>query len=103
MIQHSQSAPSNKLVVSLKYLKKKSGVELFFLHEDKQSYYQLSLLFLMEVARHVQSNQNGKLIMFLQYIKKKVSQLLLCSLVMKNTQIIYWVSVMFIVTFYLAP
>ena len=55
MIQHSQSTPSNKLVVSLKYLKQKSGVELIFLHEDKQSHYKLALLFLMEVARHVQS------------------------------------------------
>ena len=38
--------------------------------------------------------------MFLQYLKKKVSQLLLCSIVMQNIQIFYGGPVMFSVTRY---
>ena len=41
----------------------------------------------MEGVRHVQCTQNRKLIIFLQYIKKKVSQWLLCSILMQNIQI----------------
>ena len=48
--------------------------------------------------RHVHSTQNRKLVKFLQYIKKKVMQLLFCSIVMQNIQILYGVSVMFILT-----
>ena len=69
------------------------------MHADKhQNFYKLTLLFLMEVARHVQSTQNRKLVNFLQYITKKVSQLHLCSIVMQNIQILYGVPVMFVVT-----
>ena len=82
-------------VTSLQYLyniwEKKLGIEFIFL-------YNLALSFLMEVARHVQSTQNRKLVKFLQYIKKNVLQLLLCSIVMQNIQILYRVSVMFVVT-----
>ena len=65
--------------------------QLFCLHVDKdQSFYKLALLFLMEMVRHVQSTQNRKLVIFLQYLKKKVSQLLLCSIIMmQNIQIFY--------------
>ena len=38
--------------------------------------------------------------MFLQYLKKKVSQLLLCSIVMQNIQIFYGGPVMFSATRY---
>ena len=94
-ITHSQSTRSNKFAVSLQYLKKEvwNGVH-------HQSFYKLPLFFLMEVARHVQSTQNRKLVIFLQYFKKKVSQLLLCSIVMQNIQIFYGSPVMFVVTCY---
>ena len=52
----------------------------------------------MEVARHGQSTENEKLVAFLQYIKKKLSQLLLCSIVMQNIQIFYGGPVIFVVT-----
>ena len=52
----------------------------------------------MEVPRDVKSTQNRKLVKFLQYIKKNVLQLLLCSIVMQNIQLLYGVLVMFIVT-----
>ena len=63
----------------------------------------MALLFLMELAGHVQSTQNRKLVIFLQHLKKKVSQLLLCSIVIQNNQIFYggWGGggpVMFVVT-----
>ena len=61
-------------------------------------FYKVALLFLMEVARHIQSIQNRKLVIFLQYIKEKVSQLLLCSIVMQNIEIFYGGPVMFVVT-----
>ena len=49
----------------------------------------MGLLFLIEVARYVQGIKNRKLVTFLQYITKRVSQLLLCSLVMQNIQIYF--------------
>ena len=99
MIQHSQSTQSNKFAISLQYLKKEVRNGVHFLHADKhQNFYKLALSFLMEVARHVQSTQNRKLVKFLQYIKKNVLQLLLCSIVMQNIQILYGVSVMFVAT-----
>ena len=52
----------------------------------------------MEVARHVQSTQNRKLAIFLQYVEKKVLQLLLCSIVIQNIEILYMGPVMFIIT-----
>ena len=36
--------------------------------DKHQSLYKLTLLFLMEVARHIQSTQSRKLVIFLQYI-----------------------------------
>ena len=89
MIKHSQSTQSNKFAISLQYLKKEVRNGVHFLHADKhQNFYKLALSFLMEVARHVQSTQNRKLVKFLQYIKKKVMQLLLCSIVMQDIQIL---------------
>ena len=52
----------------------------------------------MEVATHGQSTENEKLVAFLQYIKKKLSQLLLCSIVMQNIQIFSGGPVIFVVT-----
>ena len=79
-------------VTCLQYLynisKKKLGMEFILLHADKhQGFYKLALPFLMEVIRHVQITQNRKLVIFLQYFKAKVSQLVLCSILMQNIQI----------------
>ena len=52
--------------------KNKLGMEVIFWHADKrQSFYQLALSFLMEVARHVQSTYSRILVIFLQYVKRK--------------------------------
>ena len=83
--------PKNKLVISFQYLKenvkdegsqKRSKDGLYFFHADKhQCFYNLELLFLIEVAS-VQSTQNRTLVTFSQDLKKKVMQLLLCYTVM---------------------
>ena len=54
---------------------------------------------LMKVARHVQSNEKGSLSSF-SNISKKLLQLLLCSIVMQNIQILCGVPVMFVVTYF---
>ena len=72
MIKHFQSTQSNKFAISFQYLRKEVRNVVHFLDADKhQSFYKLTLSFLMEVARYVQSTQNRKLVIFLQYIKKK--------------------------------
>ena len=53
----------------------------------------------MEVVVYVQSTQNRKFVIVLQHIKEKVSQLLLCSVMMQNIQIFYRGPVMFVVTY----
>ena len=83
--------PKNKLVISFQYLKenvkdegsqKRSKDGLYFFHADKhQCFYNLELLFLIEVAS-VQSTQNRILVTFSQDLKKKLMQLLLCYTVM---------------------
>ena len=74
-------------------------MKLIFFHADKhQSFCSLALSFLMEVGRHAQSNQKRKLVIFLHCIKKKVSQLLLCSIVIQSIEIFYGGPAMFIVT-----
>ena len=89
MIKHSQSTKSNKFAISLQYLKKKVRDGVHFLHAYKhQNFYKLALLFLMEVPRHIKSTQNRKLVIFLQCIKKNLSELLLCSIVMQNIEIL---------------
>ena len=101
MIQYSQNTRRNKFAISLQYLKKEVRNRVHFLHADKhQSFYKFTLSFSAEVARHIQSIQNRKLVMFLQYREKKVSQLLLCSIMMQNIQIFYGGPVMFSVTCY---
>ena len=61
--------------------KKKVRNRVHFLHADeRQSFYKLGLLLLMEVTRYVQSTENRKLVIFMQ----RVLQLLLCSIVMQN-------------------
>ena len=70
----------------------------FLLAGKHQNFCKLVLSFLMKVARHIQSTQNSKLVNVLQYIKKKVLQLILCSILMQNIQILYGVPVVFIVT-----
>ena len=101
MIKYSQNTRRNKFAISLQYLKKEVRNRVHFLHADKhQSFYKFTLSFSAEVARHIQSIQNRKLVMFLQYREKKVSQLLLCSIMMQNIQIFYGGPVMFSVTCY---
>ena len=96
MIKYSQNTRRNKFAISLQYLKKEVRNRVHFLHADKhQSFYKFTLSFSAEVARHIQSIQNRKLVMFLQYREKKVSQLLLCSIMMQNIQIFYGGPVMF--------
>ena len=63
-----------------------------------QSFLKLALSFLMKVARHVQLTQDRMLVIFLQYLKKKVSQLLLCSIVIQNIKVFYGGPGMFFVT-----
>ena len=99
MIKDFKSTPSNKFAISLQYLKKEVWNGVHFLHADKhQNFYKLALSFLIEATRHVRSTQNRMLVIFLQYIKKKVLQLLLCSIVMQNIQILYRVPARFAVT-----
>ena len=101
MIKYSQNTRRNKFAISLQYLKKEVRNRVHFLHADKhQSFYKFTLSFSAEVARHIQSIQNRKLVKFLQYREKKVSQLLLCSIMMQNIQIFYGGPVMFSVTCY---
>ena len=60
MVEHSQSSRNSKFAISLQYLKKEVRNGVHFLHADKhQSFYELALLFLMEVARDVQSPKIG--------------------------------------------
>ena len=89
---------SAKFSISLQYLKKDVNNGVHFLHADKQSFYKLASLFLVEVVGHIQSTQNRKLVIFLQYLKKKSSKLLLCFFVMQNILIFYRGLVMFVVT-----
>ena len=78
---------SSKFTISLQYLKKEVKNGVYFLHVDKhQNFCKLALSSLTEVARHVQGTQNRKLVIFFQCIEKKVSQLLLCSIVMQTVQ-----------------
>ena len=63
------------------------------------SIFDVSYRYLMKVTRHVQSTRKRKFV-FEQYVKKKVLQLPLCSILMQNIQIIYWVPAMFVVTYF---
>ena len=72
MLKHSQSAQSNMFEISMQYLKKETSDVVHFLHGDRyQSFYKLTLSFLIEIANYVQSTQNRRLIIFLQFPKKK--------------------------------
>ena len=61
--------------------------------DERESFYKLGLLLLMEVARYLQRAENRKLVTFLQ----RVFHLLLCTIVMQNIQIFYGGPAMFIV------
>ena len=91
-IKHSQITQSNRSTIFLQYLKKEVENRVHFLYADEhQSFYKLELSFLMEVARHVLCTQSRKLVTFMPNIQKKVSQMLLCSIVMQNIQIFMWI------------
>ena len=92
MIKYSQSAQSNKFALFLRSIKNEGTNGAHSLHVHKnQSFYKLALLFLMKAIRapNLQSTQDRKLVIFLQYIIQKVSELLLCAIVMQNIQIFY--------------
>ena len=59
MIKHSQITQSSKPAISLQYLIKEVR------DSEHQRVYNLTLLFLMEVARHIKSTQDRKLVIFL--------------------------------------
>ena len=65
-------------------------------HQD-QKFCKLDYRFLMKVARHVQSNQKMKLLNVCNILRKSI-ELLLCFIVVQNIKILYWVSVIFVVT-----
>ena len=92
MIKYSQSAQSNNFALFLRSIKNEgtNGAHSLHVHEN-QSFYKLALLFLMKAIRapNLQSTQDRKLVVFLQYIIQKLSELLLCSIVMQNIQIFY--------------
>ena len=74
MIKHSQITQSNKLAITLQYLKKEGMDGVHFLYADKhQSFYKLTLSFSTEVTRHVQSTQNRSLVIFLKYLQENMS------------------------------
>ena len=80
----------SKFAMSLQYLKQEVRDGVHSLHADKhQSFHKLGSSFSMEVARHVQSMfrriPNRNLVVFFHYNKKKVSQLLLCAILMQNS------------------
>ena len=83
MIYYSQSTQSNKFAISLQYLKKEVRNGVFDGSSQTRWKY----------------TENRKLVNFLQYTKKKVMQLLLCSIVMQNIQILNGVPVMFVIVF----
>ena len=89
MIRCFQITQSNKFAISLQYLKKEVRNGDHFWYADKlQSFYNLVLSFLMEVATHVQNTQNKNLVIFLQNIRKNIATDM-CSIVMQNIQIFY--------------
>ena len=71
-------------VTSLQYLYNISKKKLWM----EFSIFDVSYQFLMKVARHVKSTKKGSLLN-VSNILKNVLQLLLCSTVMQNTQILY--------------
>ena len=96
MIKHPQSTQSNKFAISLQYLKNEVRDGVHFWHAEflvSSKFLEVGIIVFDGSGRHVQSIQNRKLVIFvmLQYLKKKVSQLLLCSIVMKNIQMFYGV------------
>ena len=68
---------------------------IFCMQRNTMQFLQVGIIFLMEVAIVPKVGS-------LQYIEKRELQLLLFSIVMKNIQIFYGGSVMFIVTCFLA-
>ena len=60
------------------------------------SIFEVSYRFLMKVARHVQSTEKGSLLNFSNILIKIIAT----AFVMQNIQILYWVSVMFVVTYF---
>ena len=60
------------------------------------SIFEVSYRFLMKVARHVQSTEKGSLLNFSNILIKIIAT----AFVMQNIQILYWVSLMFVVTYF---
>ena len=60
------------------------------------SIFDVSYRFLMKVARHVQSTQKGSLLNFSNILRKSIAT----AIMMQNIQILYWIPVMFVVTYF---
>ena len=71
MVKHSQSTQSNKFAIFLQYIKEEVRDGVHFLHADKhQSFYELVMSFLIEVARHIQISQSIGQKWFFEIIEK---------------------------------
>ena len=88
MIKHSQSSQKASLQCLYNISKTKLWMEF--------SIFEVSYRFLMKVARHVQSTEKGSLLNFSNILIKIIAT----AFVMQNIQILYWVSVMFVVTYF---
>ena len=81
MEKHAQITQSNKVAISLQYLKKEVSDEVDFLHADKhKSLLQLDTTMILKgMVKHSLSSQHSKFAMSLQYLKKKlVMKLIFC-------------------------
>ena len=85
MIKHSQSTQSNKSAISLQYLKKEVRDGVHFLHADKHQSWHYGFWWKWPDISKVPKIGSWKC--FCNILRKKVSQLLLCSIVMLNIQI----------------
>ena len=63
------------------------------------SIFDVSYRFLMKVARHVQSTKKGSLLNFSNILRKRIATAFVfyCD---ENIQILYWVPVMFVITYF---
>ena len=97
MVKHSQISQNCKFAMSIQYLRKELRDEIDFLHQINikvSTSWQYRFWWKWPDMSKV---PNRKVVIFLEYIKK-MSQLLLCFIVMQNIQISFGGPVMFVVT-----
>ena len=101
MIKHFQSTQSNKFARSLQYLKKEVRDGVHFLHADEhQSFYSFQVFkftsfYKFQTCPNHPKQDVGNVFAI---SSEKLSQLLLCSIVIQNIQIFYGGPVVFVVT-----